>query len=208
MTRNQHPIVAAEGVPFLLLNGFVLVAVFHWFGWILALAPLFSLLALVLLFRDPARDVPAAPLDVLSPCDGTVLSVEPTDRGVLEREALRLVIRVNNFGAYTARSPIEGKVLDPRDNVRAGSRLLGINGLWVRSEALDDIITLFRGPRYIGAPAGFIRYGERIGQGQRCAYLRLARQAAVLIPANATPLVKKGDRVIAGKTALARLRSD
>lgn len=207
MTRNHHPFIASEGVPFLLVNGLVLIAVFHWFGWTAALAPLLSLVVLILLFRDPARDIPAAPSEVLSPCDGTVVAIEPTDRGVLEREAIRIVIRVNNFGAYTARSPIEGKVLDPRDNVQAGSRLLGINGLWVRSEARDDIVTLFRGPKFIGAPVGFIRYGERIGQGQRCAYLRLAREAAILIPANARALVQKGDRVVAGRTALARLKT-
>ncbi len=169
---------------------------------------LLLLLALVLLFRDPIREVPADPQLVLSPCDGVVTLIEPTDKGVLEREALRIVIRVDNFGAYTARSPTEGKVLDPRDNVQAGSRLLGINGLWVRTDANDDVITLFRGPKIIGAPQGFIRYGERVGQGQRCAYLRLARECDVLLPSDVRVNVAEGDRVIAGTSALARFRYD
>ncbi len=207
MARKRFPIIAAEGVPLLVLTAALLVAAFHWFGWAAALPLLLALIAMVLLFRDPARDVPAAPSTVLAPCDGIVEAVGATNDTVLEREALKLTLKVDNFGAYTARSPIEGKVLDPRDNVSAGSRLLGINGLWVRSDEGDDVVTLFRGPRYVGSPAGFIRYGERIGQGQRCAYLRLARRAEVLVPASSKLLVEAGDRVAAGVTGLAKLRN-
>lgn len=206
MPRNRYPIIASEGVPLLLLNGALIILAFHFVGWLAVVLLLFLLLALVLLFRDPVREIPADPQAVLAPCDGVVTRIEPTDKGVLEREALRIVIRVDNFGAYTARSPVEGRVFDPRDNVQAGSRLLGINGLWVRTDADDDVITLFRGPKHIGAPQGFIRYGERVGQGQRCAYLRLAREANVLLPSDVRIGVSEGERVEAGVTPLAKFR--
>ena len=35
------------------------------------------------------------------------------------------------------------------------------------------------------APKAFVRYGERVGQGQRFAYLRLAPRAEVYLPATA-----------------------
>ena len=179
MAGSPHPLLAREGWIF--VGGTLL-------GLIVAVrsanAALFTVLLLFLalligLFRDPHRSVPSKPLAVLAPVDGRIVSVEPTDRGMLEREAMRIVIRVNNLGAYTARCPAEGRALNLLDNLTAGSRLLGIGGLWLRTDENDDIVLLMHGPRLLGRPSAFIRYGERVGQGQRCAYLRLARIAEV-----------------------------
>lgn len=206
MPGSQSPLIAREGLPLLAANALLMVLAYRWFGpW--AVLPLaLGLAALIALFRDPHREVPVAPLAAVSPVDGTVIALEPTDRGVLEREAQRIVIRIDNFGAYSARSPIEGKVLDPRDNLAAGSRLLGVSGLWLRSDEDDDVVLLFRSPRLIGAPRSFVRYGERLGQGQRFGYLRLASHAELLLPIDARVKVKRGDKVRAGSTVLAKLR--
>ena len=50
-----------------------------------------------------------------------------------------------------------------------------------------------------------VRYGERVGQGQRFAYLRLAPKAEVYLPVTATIKVGAGDRVRAGCGILAEL---
>lgn len=166
------------------------------------------LLAAFALFRDPARSVPVEPAAILAPCDGRILSIAKTRESVLEREALLVRIRVHHSGAYTVRSPVEGMVLDPRDNVTAGSRLSGLNGLWVRTDAKDDVVTLFHGRAFFGIPKAFIRYGERIGQGRRVAYLRLAREARVYLPTDVRVQVQEGDKVLAGSTTLALLNYD
>ena len=67
---------------------------------------------LFLLFRDPRRDVPPVALGIVSPVDGEVVEVETTDRCVVQGEAYRVRIRINALGTYTARSPIEGRVMD------------------------------------------------------------------------------------------------
>jgi phosphatidylserine decarboxylase len=160
---------------------------------------------LLLLFRDPPRKLPSAPDAVLSPVDGRIVAVEPTDRACISGEVIRIRIRVNHFGAYTARSPAGGHVLNLRDNLAAGSRLTGQSGLWVRTAAGDDVVLLMDGPRFLFRPVAFVRYGERLGQGQRCAYIRLASHAEVYVPLKSRVRVKRGDYVNAGTDILATL---
>ncbi len=205
MARAQHSFFPAEGLPF--LGAVVVAALLAWrFEVFWVLPPLaIALVLLVLLFRDPDRTIPAAPLAVVSPVDGKVIDIAPTDKGMLRREAQRLVIRVNSLGAYTARSPIEGKVLSLKENAALGSRLLGVGGLWVRNDAGDDVVLVFQGPRFVGRPAAMVGYGERLGQGQRAAYLRLASFAELYLPLSVKLAVKPGDTVFAGSTVLAEL---
>ncbi len=205
MAIRQYPVIAREGWPFIVAVLLLAIAATRLGGLHLLLPVFFLLGVLVLLFRDPHRVVPSKPLAIIAPVDGRVLAVEPTDRGVLEREAIRIEIRVSHLGAYTARSPSEGKILNLRDNLAGGSRLSGVSGLWVHTDEGDDIVVLMSGNRRIGVPRSFVRYGERLGQGQRFAFIRLARTAEVYVPLSAEILVKPGDRVRAGSGMLAEL---
>jgi phosphatidylserine decarboxylase len=55
------------------------------------------------------------------------------------------------------------------------------------------------------APKAFVGYGERVGQGQRFAYLRLASRAEIYLPETAQIRVSVGDRITAGDGILADL---
>jgi phosphatidylserine decarboxylase len=68
----------------------------------------------------------------------------------------------------------------------------------VRNDEGDDVVLQFGGYRLGLAPRSFIRFGERIGQGHRCAYLRLAKFADVYMPINGKVLVKPGQQLTAG----------
>jgi len=168
--------------------------------------PMYLGLALVLCAWAVVLENLAAPLGVLAPVDGVVTEITGAGPGILDREAVRVTMRINNFGAYTARSPIEGKVLDPRDNLSDHSRWLDVHGMWVRSDEDDDVVVLIHGPKWLGAPKAFLGYGERVGQGQRFAFMRLARTADVYLPADAHVRVKTGQSVRAGTDSLAELR--
>ncbi len=163
------------------------------------------LLYLFLIFRDPNRQIPAVPLGVVSPADGVVIDVGVTDKGVLDRESHRIVIRVNSLGTYTARCPIEGKIMDLHSEPPERLVNNGSSGLWVRTDEDDDVVLQFHGHRFGLAPLAFLRYGERVGQGQRCAFLRLTRQAELQLPIASRVLVKAGQRVTAGADVLAKL---
>jgi phosphatidylserine decarboxylase len=161
---------------------------------------------LCMIFRDPQRAVSSAPLGVVSPVDGKVVEIVRSDNGLLEGEVNRISIRVTSFGTYTARAPVEGKIMDLHALGRPSSPTADVAGLWVLTDEGENVILQFRGNRFGIAPRAFLRYGERVGQGQRCAYLRLTKFAEVELPGDARILVTVGQRVSAGTGLLAMLR--
>ncbi len=207
MRRSNSRLISREGWVFTVAALLLLIWAFRSHSIVLGLLAVGFLVLFFLVFRDPQREIPSVPLAVLSPVDGRVTSVKFTDKGVLERESAHITIRVNNFGAYTARSPVEGKVLNLQDNFSAGSRLLGVNGLWVRTDENDDVVVLMKAPRPL-QPKSYVGYGERLGQGQPFALIRLTRQAEVYFPLNSRVEVKEGDYVRAGNDILATLVHD
>lgn len=163
-----------------------------------ALLPAVILVFMVLLFRDPIRIGPSVALGVVSPVDGEIVAVDTTDKCVVQGDAHRVRIRINSLGSYTARSPIEGKVMNLHSGVQGVGPECPANALWVKTDEGDDVVLQFHGYRLGLAPRSFIRYGERIGQGYRCAYLRLAEFAEVYMPIDGKVLVEPGQRVVAG----------
>ncbi len=177
----------------------------HFFGFAYAIMPLLVFGYLFLIFRDPRRVVPAVPLGVVSPVDGYVVAIGRTSNGAQAGDAHRIILRIDSLGTYTARCPVEGKIMDLSSAAAAGRPLLDANGLWVRTDEGDDVVLQFNGHRFGLPPRAFLQYGERVGQGQRCAYLRLTRLAEVELPLAARILVKEGQRVAAGSDLLAKL---
>jgi phosphatidylserine decarboxylase len=202
---RRNPFVASEGIPYVLLSGAAFVGCWHFLGFVSGIGPLAVGIYFYLIFRDPIRPVPAVPLGVVSPVDGHVVAIGRASKADQGNDGHRIIIRVNSLGTYTARCPVEGKIMDLSSAVAEGRRLLDTNGLWVRTDEGDDVILQFSGHRFGLAPRAFLQYGERIGQGQRCAYLRLTRLAEVELPLGARILVEEGQRVVAGSDVLAKL---
>ena len=161
-----------------------------------ALAPGVLTIFLYLIFRDPHRSVSSVALGVFSPVDGEVVLVEKIAQGETGEAAIRIVIKVDSLGTYTARSPVEGSIKD-----------LGKNALWLQTDEGEDVILQFSGYRFGLAPRAFAKFGERLGQGQRCAYLRLVRTAEVQLPADGKALVEVGQTVIAGTDVIGNVPS-
>ena len=202
---RRNLFVAREGIPLLLIALTGSWLTFRFLGALPVVIPALLTLWLVLVFRDPRRHIPAAPLGVVSPVDGRVAAVDLADKGVLQGEAQRIVIRINSFGTYTARCPVEGKILDLKA-LAAGTVVdYPTNALWVQTDEGDDVVLQFHGYRFGLAPRSLIRFGERLGQGQRCAYLRLARFAEVHLPMDSKVLVEPGQAVEAGADLIAKV---
>ena len=199
--------VAGEGVP-VLLGLAALVAVLWYLG-----AHGYALLAAVLLacgfalFRDPRREIATAPLGIVSPVDGRIVRAGSTDDGVLGQTVHRIVIRVNPFGTYIARCPVEGKVMDLHGEQPDGARMGKAGGLWLCTDEGENVLLQFRGHRFGLVPDAIVGYGSRVGQGQRCAYLRWTRFADLELPAAGRIAVSEGQAVTAGSDVLAHLPS-
>jgi phosphatidylserine decarboxylase len=184
---RRNPFVAQEGLPWLALAIVAVIVLIRYFEPAYAVIPGTLLVILYLVFRDPLRTVPSVALGVFSPVDGTVIETGRIARGETGAAALRIVIRINSFGTYTARAPVEGTIKE-----------LDRKALWIQTDEEQDVVLIFSGYRFSLAPKSFARFGERLGQGQRCAFLRLTRLAEVQFPDDGKILVETGQTVVAG----------
>jgi phosphatidylserine decarboxylase len=197
--------IAREGRLPLIAAVIAAILIYGQWGALWAAPALLLIVWLYLLFRDPLRDVPPLPRAVVAPVDGKITEIGPSRNKSLPGNWTRISIRTNSLGAYTVRAPIEGTIYDIRERSRSSLTGRKTGGLWVRSEEQDDVVLLFPGRYGRLAPKAFVRYGERVGQGQRFAYLRLAPYAEVYLPDSANLKVGAGDRVLAGSEILAEL---
>jgi phosphatidylserine decarboxylase len=202
---RRNPFVAREGIPFLLAAGFAWWLAFYYLDAVVSVAPAAMFVLFYMIFRDPRRVIPAMPLGIVSPVDGRVSAVDLVDRGVVQGEAHRICIEIDALGTYTARCPVEGNIKDL--NTLAADKVVDYrtNALWVQTDEGDDVVLQFRGYRFGLGPASLVRYGERLGQGQRCAYLRLTGAAEVHLPIESKVLVEPGQRVTAGLDLIGKL---
>ena len=198
MHGRRNPFVAQEGIlPLLLVAALGIYLLLYHSPW-LALVPAVAFVFLYLLFRDPHRFVPPVALGVVSPVDGTVIEVGATDHCVIQGKAYRVRIRVDALGTYTARSPVEGRVMDLASRVEGIGAGCPVNALWLETDEGESVVLQFHDYLFGLAPRSFVGLGERLGQGQRCANIRLARVAEVYLPIDGKVSVEAGQEVRAG----------
>ncbi len=202
---NSHALIARQGLVPLLLLVLAAVLVVHFVGvpeslpvWVLALLVL-------VIFRDPDREVPSLPMSVLSPADGRVVAVEQTLDPYLDRACVRISIDMHSYGVFTTRSPVEGKVLEP-PKLPADTR--HPHGVWLQTDEGDDIVLVMNRGRLQSKPQCYVRFGERIGQGRRCGFVHLGGRIDVYLPDTSLAVVHPGQTVRAGADAIARLKHD
>ncbi len=205
MQGRRNPFVAREGIPYVILALLAFGGAVRYLHPGYAIAAALALIVLFLIFRDPPRIIPASPLGVVSPVDGTIVAVDVLQDGVLHGEGHRVLIRIDSFGTYTARAPIEGKIMDLQGWAREQDVARPTNALWVQTDEGQDVVLQFSGYRFGLAPRSFIQFGERLGQGQRCAYLRLTRFAELLLPTASKVSVAAGQKVSAGIDIIGKL---
>lgn len=170
------------------------------FLWALPLLVLLVLSALY--FRDSPRNVPAEPLAIIAPVDGTVVHRRECYDPFLDREAIKVSIRVDLLGAYLMRSPVEGTVLE-----LTGEAVDTLDGVAsrIRTDEGDDLIMVIRRGSLFGAHPCRSNFGERVGQGRCCGQRRLARRVDLYLPVNSRVEIELGDHVRAGACVLAKL---
>ena len=215
MKGGPFPYLAKEGYPFLLIS-LILAMIGGWFFWPLGLVFAAAFLFCLNFFRDPPRQAPGDPSLLVSPADGTVLKIEEWETGPYVKEPHRKVsIFMSPFNVHVNRIPCDGEVkeihyfpgkffvasldkasLENERNAvvmqtKSGKSLafVQIAGLVARRIVcyLESNLPVERGQRY-----GMIRFGSRM---------------EVCMPPDWEILVKPGDKVNAGATALAKMIS-
>ncbi len=185
-------------------------AVLVWLTWWLlpvwfTAIPAAMTLVLFLVFRDPKRSIPSSALGIVSPVDGKVVNIEALRVGTNDKGRYRVTMEVDPLGTYTARSPVEGAIRDLSSETLTRPFTAATNVLWIQTDEGDNVVMGFRDYRLGLPPRAFVRYGERLGQGQRCAYLRLARLVDVEVPGDSKVSVEPGQLLVAGTDLIGTL---
>lgn len=194
--------IAREGVTPLLVVILAGVTVLHFSGMPASL-PFWALALLVLLmFRDPDRDIPSIPTALVSPADGKITSITKTRDPYLDRPSIRVTVQMYPYGVYTTRSPTEGKVLEPPNHP---DEMDAPHGVWLQTDEGDDVVMVLNKGRLHNAPRCYIRFGERVGQGQRCGFIHLGGNIDIYLPERSRTTVAPGDTVRSGADVIAKL---
>jgi phosphatidylserine decarboxylase len=194
--------IAVESWPIVLsIAGVALVGGAFLHPWVaIACAPL--LLFTLWFFRDPERRPPPGDDALLAPADGRVIRCGPD----------RLSIFMNVLDVHVCRSPLAGAVAEVE---RHRGRFVAA----YRDDAAEhnervSIVVAAPGRRVrFTLVAGLIarrivcrvRPGQQLAAGERIGLIRFGSRVDVDLPPGTRVAVGRGDRVVAGVTALAAL---
>ena len=173
---------------------------------VLAAAAIF----LIQFFRDPERTPEGGPDAIVSPADGTVLSItEAPECPAGSRRRLSIFMSV--FNCHVNRAPVSGRLQDyvyvpgRKDAAFAEKASTGNEQNRITLATASGAITF---KQIAGALARRIvfypRVGETLERGQRIGLIRFGSRVDLFLPDGAEPLVKDGDKVKAGRTPVAR----
>lgn len=153
-------------------------------------------------FRDPERKIEEHDSYMLSPADGKIVDII----------GRKICIFMNFQNVHVNRAPINGKVhliehkkggyipafcKDSHRNERSHTLIETEHGI---VEVIQIAGTVTR--RIVS----YVQEGDHMKQGQRFGMIRFGSRVDVTIPENFEILTKKGDRVFAGETVIARIR--
>mgnify|MGYP003585733267 CR=1 FL=1 len=197
-----------------------LAALFFYLGWAWAAGAMVVLAALltafmVYFFRDPDRPALADGAVVVSGADGWVRCVEevPEPR-FLKTDCLRISTFLTPFDVHVNRAPIGGQV--KHLGYTPGKHLLTIQE--ASAEHNEHSTIVIDGPRtrclvrqIVGPLVRRVVYWLDLNQtlqtGDRIGMMKFGSRLDVYLPAeDVEVLVRKGDRVFAGITAIARIK--
>jgi phosphatidylserine decarboxylase len=159
---------------------------------------------MLLFFRDPERKVEVSDTYMISPADGTVIDIR--DR--------KICIFMFFQNVHVNRAPISGKIREI--TYKKGGYLPAYRKDSERNERNEFIIHSKYGDVSVTQIAGTIarrivsysRVNDIIEQGQRIGMIRFGSRVDVTIPHDFDITVRKGERVLAGKTVIATIKND
>ena len=210
---DSQPILAREGWLYIGLSLIAAAAVTAWAGWLWALPLWLIVLFVVQFFRDPRREPPREPGQILSPADGRVVFVGPARDPYLERRSLKISVFMNVFSVHSNRSPASGTVMkiwySPGLFVNAAldkaSEQNERNAVWMREDHTGSDIVFVQVAGLIARRIlCYVSEGEQLGRGQRYGFIRFGSRVDLYLPESCTATVAIGDRATAGVSALAR----
>jgi len=193
--------------------GMLLVAAILW--WltvpVFAIVPILLAVFCLWFFRDPDRRIPAEPGLLVSPADGKVTDIAPTQMD--GKPCTRISIFLNVFDVHVNRSPIagvirevvyqRGKFVNAMDTASVDANEQNI--VSVEGEGMTVMFKQIAG--LIARRIIFdFKAGDTLARGQRVGLIKFGSRTDVIFPLPHDLEVRVGDRVKGGSTVLARMR--
>lgn len=179
----------------------------------LAAPPLLVAGAVAAFFRDPRRATPADDAAVFAAADGVVLAVDEVDEPwFLGGRGLRVVTFLSILDVHVNRSPVAG-TLRRTEHIPGGYAAAMNRAASEANERQLLAIDGARGPVVVVQIAGLIARrirrwvepGATLRAGQKLGMIKFGSRTDVIVPlGRAAATVRKGDRVRAGLTPIAR----
>lgn len=202
MSGNGHRLIAREGVPVLVALLVLATAANVFLGLISSLFIVLLFVFAAVLFRDPRCELHSAPLAVLSPAGGRVLSITKTEDPWLSRPAIRIRIKNSPWDTHSLRCPTEGKVMNQWSSSEGKQEFDRQYAYWIQTDEGDDLLLALG----MNNAAKFARMtltsGQRAGQGQRCGFLYFAGVIDVYLPDNSRLTISPGEQISSGSTII------
>ena len=216
--KNQHTPIVVEGIPFILaavaIAVVVTLIVYHFFprAAIFAAVPLVLLCVFVtMFFRNPDRVIPPDPKEVVSPADGTVLTIARVREDELfGGDAVRISVFMSIWNVHVNRVPMSGRAervvyypgkflvarLDKAstDNER--------NALVITNEEGVKIVVVQIAGIVARRIVCYVSEGDMLEKGRRFGLIRFGSRLDVYLPTDSVIRVTEGDTVWAGETVL------
>ena len=167
-------------------------------------------LFLLQFFRDPERRPEGGEETIVSPADGTVLSIADAPESPSGARR-RLSIFMSVFNCHVNRAPSSGRLGDYA-YVRGAKRVAFHDKASAENEQNRITLLTPAGPITFKQIAGALarrlvfypRVGDTLARGQRIGMIRFGSRVDLFVPDGAEVLVRPGDKVKAGRTGLAR----
>jgi phosphatidylserine decarboxylase len=213
--RSSIPPVHPAGRPFIAAGLAVAVAGRN-YRW-LRRAGLLAAGACAAFFRHPPRVPPTRPGAIVAPADGVVCVIDsaapPEELGMGAAPLSRVSIFLSILDAHVQRAPVSGEVIAVQHRPgRFGSADLAAastenerTSLRIRTDSGAEIVVV----QIAGLVARRIvcdaHVGGKLSIGDTYGLIRFGSRLDTYLPPGAEPVVKVGQRAVAGETLLAEL---
>ncbi len=188
----------------------------HWLSYILFIFPLVIFIGVLYFFRSPKRNIPLNKNHLLSPADGRVIRVEENmEDEYFDRPMQHLSIFMSPLNVHLNRYPSDGKVIYYR--YHPGKYLVAWHP---KSSLLNERTSMvFETPggmqflvRQIAGMLArrivcYAKEGQDVKQGDELGFIKFGSRLDVFLPSGTKVLVKPGDTVRGGITAIANIVS-
>ena len=215
LVRSTIPPIHPAGRPFI-ATGLALALVGRNSRW-LRRAGLLAAGACAGFFRHPPRVPPSRPGAVAAPADGVICVIDsaapPAELGMGDTPLPRVSIFLSLLDAHVQRAPASGEVVDKQyrpgqfrsadlpeastENERASLRIRTASGADVVVVQVAGLLA-----RRIVCDA---HIGDKLSIGDTYGLIRFGSRLDTYLPPGTEPLIKLGQRAVAGETVLAEL---